>query len=404
MAIFLLQPYRGGTLRAAKNLAKSIQQQANAEGYPLQVVFSCIAGHYDLELDFLDLYELGIQVRETKWEMISREQVKTMAYFDNVEFKETSSQYMIPFDGASDFYDCEYWFFVTDRCNYLPNPLKKYGVLVHDYIQRYVPQIFNTDIWETQEKLFMPFVRNASLVFTTTPSTRNDMISYASVNSSKIQLLNFDFEPIKDIKSEQKESEKYFVWVTNTAQHKNHIRAIKALIRYYEVYNGSLKVIITGDLTDLFDHKIKTDSPYHYVNEVRSLIKKNSVLHKKIKYAGNVNDMEYASILKRACFLWHTNLYDNGTYSVCEAAYLGTPSLSSKYPPMEYINQTLSINLTFFDPYSIDDMAKKLIEMEENYKEITLPSPEYLEQFNWKKNANSTFQVIKQYLFRGDNN
>ena len=61
VAVMLPANYKGGSLRAAKNLTKSIAYQARKRGEDLQVIFSYVAGAgYDLDLDFSDLVDEGI--------------------------------------------------------------------------------------------------------------------------------------------------------------------------------------------------------------------------------------------------------------------------------------------------------------------------------------------------------
>jgi hypothetical protein len=113
---------------------------------------------------------------------------------------------------------------------------------------------------------------------------------------------------------------------------------------------------------------------------------------------GELSDLEYMQTVQEAKFIWHPNLYDNGTFSVIEAGYLGIPALSSKYPAMEFIENAYKLNMRFFDPYNISIMAKALKEMEISYKYVILPSKEDLLSHTWYKNAHQTYLLFKEFF------
>ena len=414
VAIFLPVYYLGGTLRAAKNLAKSIKLQAERQGSAVEVIFSCIKDVYDIPMHFDDLIEMDIKIRETYWKLYSSDELKLLNDIMEIDVKIDYPTYCMPKDGANDFLDCDFWIIISDRLLAPIYPIRPHCIMVYDYIQRYVPEIFgnNDGMWAYNDILIQS-VRSADYVLCTTPATYQDIISYAGIDRDKVKQLPMDFEPIqsKERFSAKYKKNNYFVWVTNGGYHKNQIRAINSLIKYYEKMDGNLKVVITGFNSDLFDFKNKSElinmlSDYEreYINKVRKIIKDNPILHKNISFVGNVSDLEYADILNNAKFLWHTNLSDNGTFSVIEAAYLGKPSLASNYPAMKFIDKRFGINLTFFNPYDVNEMARALKEMEKDYMNKKLPSVEKLEEFTWVKQSEEIYKVIEKLIKEGERN
>lgn len=415
IGIFLPVYYLGGTLRAAKNLAKSIKFQAIKNDDDIEVVFSCIKDFYDLESDFYDLNEMGIPIRETTWKVLKKDELQVLKDILQLDVELEYSEYSIPQDGANDFLDCDMWIIISDRLNAPVFPIRKHCIVVYDYIQRYVPEIFNENpyLWEYNNTL-MNNVRNANKVLVTTPSTYDDIITYTGINKDKVIQIPMDFQPLECYANnliKKYEKNNYFVWVTNAAYHKNHIKAITALINYYEKYNGELKVIITGYNSDLFNFRKKypiidkLDSfQKNYVEKVRKLIKDNPILHDNIIFKGNVSNNEYVSILAYSRFLWHTNIADNGTFSVIEAAYLNIPSLASSYKAMKFINERFNLNLMFFNPHDINDIAKKLKEMEIGYANVKLPKKEELDVFSWENQSDIMYMNILKVLKDGEEN
>jgi glycosyltransferase involved in cell wall biosynthesis len=251
----------------------------------------------------------------------------------------------------------------------------------------------------------MASLRNSSKVFVTTPSTRKDLVSYAGVEEYKTHLLEMDFQPLDftDAVNYADVPEKYIIWTTNTALHKNHINAIKGYEIYLQEYGGENSLVITGANSEVFDPEVdlEEDSPFSscaHILDIRKKLDKNKYLKEHIHIMGNVSDRIYASLLKNAQYLWHPALYDNGTFSVLEAAYLGVPSLSAKYPAMRYFDQKFKLNLKFFDPRNSLDIAKALKEMEKSAKSIALPKKTALLRSGWKNLSAKVYEQITALL------
>jgi hypothetical protein len=410
IAVMLPIGYRGGSLRAAKNIAKGLAYQAEKHNDEVQIVFSYSKnGNYNLYTDFDDLTRAGIALRETIWKIYPREALQTAVTLIDMDRKPFEhNEYCLPTDGANDFYDCDLWIIISDRLPAPLFPLKKYACVVYDYIQRYVPEIFGNgnDVWDAQALNLFTLVRNAEKVFVTTPSTRADIISYVGVQPGRISLLELSFEPIDPNVIDTPNlyvPEDYFIWTTNGSFHKNIVNALNALEYYIQELGGALNIVVTGYSSEYFDieNKFETNDPmlvFPQIAYVRNKISKNSNLREKIRVLGNISDEMYAYVLERAKFLWHPALYDNGTFSVIEAAFLKTPSLSARYPAMEYINSKFNLNLLWFNPHNSREMAKTLSEMEKIYHSIELPGRDVLLQSSWQSNSLLLYKAIKELL------
>ena len=413
IAVMLPVAYRGGSLRAAKSMAKAIALAARQKNEAVQVVFSYVKNDiYDLHTDFNDLWEYGISLRETVWQVFNRETlIPTLPLLARAPETLRHHSYCLPVDGANDFYDCDLWIIISDRLPAPLFPLRKHICVIYDYLQRYVPEIFGGiggagSVWELQEDSYFPLVRNAERVLVTTPSTRADMIAYAGVSGARISLIKMDFNPPEDVKSTRDDlnlPSKYFIWTTNTAAHKNHINALNALEKYFQDFSGEFDLVVTGVNSEYLDVEREFDKndPMLGVPQIkftREKISASQSLRERIHILGNVSEKVYASVLRKSLFLWHPNKYDNGTFSVIEAAYFQNPSLSARYPAMEYINQKFNLNLSFFDPHNTRDMAETLFAMEKNYIKVTLPEREILLQKSWQASAPALYDIISEFL------
>lgn len=409
IAVMLPHPYRGGTLRAAKSIAKAISFETAKRKDPLQVVFSYPhAGAYDLREDFQDLSEMKIQLRETAWQVFPREVLeKAVVALGRQPAAPLADECCLPVDGANDFNDCDLWVIVSDRIPAPLFPLKKYVCVIYDYLQRYVPEVFKDSqaVWDHQERNMFPLVRGAERVFTTAPATRQDLINYAGVPSSRITLLDVDFEPPRPPNQplSVRFPQRYLHWTTNLANHKNHIRALLALEVYYQELGGELDTVITGPATEYLDPA--RDFPEDdliardpHVKQAREVIKGSMSLRGRLQILGNLTDAAYANVLGNARFLFHPALYDAGTFSALEAAYLHRPTLSARYPAMEHLDRRFRLNVSFFDPLNCRAMAKAIRKMEVDHASIPLPKPETLEKSNWREQAPFLYGALLRTL------
>ncbi|CAN5240168.1 glycosytransferase [soil metagenome] len=401
IAVLLPNLYKGGTLRGAKNIAKMLQLGSRQQGEEVEVVVSCINGAYDIPIDFADLREMGIEIRETNWNIISHHEVRAICPRKHLKFEE----YFAPYDDFDNFHDCDFWLLISDRTAKPLAPIRPYGVVIYDYIQRRIPEIFadgeRTDrFWnDTFEAGYLGTVRAADFVLTTTPMTRNDAISYAGVSADRVVLTPMEFDHLLQNPSLSAITTDYFCWTTNNTQHKNHVCALNALIIYYEELDGKLEVAMTGENTHYFDFKTTNNTKFisSYIKQIQSQLQQSAVLNKNIHILGNVSVNKYIATLAGAKFLWHPALIDNGTYSVIEAAYYGIPALSHDYPAMRYIDERFNLNLTFADATNPFALAKKLKEMESHHLELSnkLPKQEVLHQFSYQNVAAEFWLLLR---------
>lgn len=408
VAVMLPFPYRGGTLKAAKNVARMISRGSQMCGEPAQVVFSAVEDGYTRK-DFGELVEMGIRVRETKWTTVRRDEIELFQKFSGHEVPLRHDTYNMPGDGASNFDDFDLWVVISDRSFFPIAPLKPYGVVVHDYIQRYMPEILGMGpeadgVWEHAFlEGFLGTVRQADFVLTTTPRTRRDAINYAGVSPEKVFLAPMDFEPRESTSSPVNFGTDFLAWATSTGFHENHMAALEALETYYDDLDGRLLTRIVGFQTHLFDPKrldihLKGDDRHErHILMIRERIRTSRTLRKSIRGMGHVSEGVYNSVLSQAKFTWHPNRIDNGTYSVIEAADLGTPSLSSNYPQMHFIDERFGLNLAFCNSDDVADMAEKLKEMELTYelRKAMLPSSSQLRRYSWENLSEEFWGVLK---------
>jgi glycosyltransferase involved in cell wall biosynthesis len=393
IAVIVPIKYRGGSLRGAKLLARAIATGSRMDGDDIEVVF----GHLDdpacyPKEAFEDL-PVSIKRRPYRWRIVPHDEAVRACAYAGLSGSLKDQTYQAPDDGISQFTDCDLWIVISDRLDSPLLPVRPYLLMVYDYLQRY-QTLFDDD----SNQKFVARAHAAEAVMVTTAFTAGDARQFAGIPAKKIKrvpmlapesLANENPARLKD------DTDRFFLWTTNLASHKNHENAFKALRLYYEKYEGSLKCHVTGvDTRELF----KRDASH--LRALRDIRQSSAALKHHLKIEGELPDQSYQAQLGCAAFLWHPGRIDNGTFSVVEAAHLGVPALSSDYPAMREIDQQFSLHLTWMDPDDPNNMARQLKRLETDWEALRhrLPSAEQLAGQSVDRLAGAYWSLIKDYL------
>lgn len=392
IAVIVPVGYRGGSLRGAKLLAQAIHLGSRLFDQAADVVFLHLEDQ-DVypEEEFADLFP-GIKRRAFNWRPLQGEEARrAMRYAGHEGWEPLADQYVVPDDGIKQAQDCDLWLVISDRLTTPLLPLRPTVHMIYDYLQRYVPVLSNG-----KDQPFLNTARSAERVLVTTLFSREDALQYAGVPPQKVvkvPMLAPDFSAYSLPNSSS--ASDYFVWTTNSAPHKNHENALKALKCYYEVLDGQMNCLVTGVNTA---NLLKNTLPY--LQGVASIVKNSKVLRRRVRWQGELPDDEYRRTLAGAAFLWHAGKIDNGTFSVVEAASLGVPGLSSDYPAMREIDDQFSLNLAWMDAADPKAMAERLKQMELTHltRRRLLPSRTQLAEQSVDKLAGEYWKAVRECL------
>ena len=394
IAIILPLGYTGGVLDYTIRIVKALKRGIEQNNSKIELVLGHLDDKvYGKEDYFKDLRNMGISIRKFKWEKFSSERLRTTLALKGYSYDFIEKEYILPNDGINYFGDCDFLLFMSDHVPGHTMILKPYGVILHDYIQRYIPEIMEN----FQEREFFNFARAAVCCYTTTENTRQDAINYAGVSSDKIRMLPLFFETI-NATEENDGAEAYFLWSTNISIHKNHKIALEAIERYY-TNGGTLKCFITGTNTNKL---MEGDSENEYVNEVRDIINHSPLLRNNIKILGYMKKEKYIGILKNAQFLFHPGYADNGNGTAFDAAMLGVPCLSSDYEAMRNMNRVCDLSILFFRYDDVEEISAALYfaEKNQNIMKRQLPCREILKKHTIQDSilCNKIYENLLSYL------
>lgn len=386
LAVVMTHPWQGGFFRVACSLCNQLSKML-FDGKDISVLLAVPAG-YTYERTHLNP---EISVVSLNFEQVASSDERFVP--ESVRQSLSDLELEIPLITPTSAND-EHERLIVDQIDgyILLNPLffdgafvssKPYAVYIADYIQRHVPEIFEPDEdyshpgWtaDRNQRFTLKFSQCA---FATTATTLTDVAAYGGVERERLikfpmfhagvpdsirqAVRSCDIE-IEDLISREKvilARGSYFLWVTNATAHKNQVRAFEALKNYY-AGGGSLNCVICGPVTNLL---VPSDSDHPSLQKIYRAYDAMGDYKSRVKISAYIDERTYANVLANAHFLWHNVIYDNGSFSVLEAAQLGTHIVTSRYPQMEYIIDTFGLECLYFDAMSVSDAARTLHQAE----------------------------------------
>jgi glycosyltransferase involved in cell wall biosynthesis len=391
IGVLLSAPYRGGTLRSAKLLASALAHGSRQYGKEADVVLAYPESSPEGPEKWTAGLDEGISARTFRWSVFDQgSAVRAARFGGDAEWAPGSARYLVPDDGAQQFGDCDLWILVGDRLTLPLLPSRPYVLMVFDYVQRYCPELLNDDNYAR-----LALARCAQRVLVTTRFTEQDALGYAGVPARNVVRLPMLAAPVGTREVSECPPPRYFLWTTNLASHKNHPVAAQAMQEYFGSLNGGLDCYISGVHTEAL---LSSELPH--LEAARKLMATSSACAERIRVVGELPDRLYEERLARATFLWHPAIVDNGTLSAVEAAFLGVPCLSSRYPAMEEMNEEFGLGLTWCDARDPGAMARQLKWMEEHACEARsgLPSPARLASHDPEHLGHAYWKAVRECL------
>lgn len=420
IAVILPATYLGGVADYARRFVTVLYEESQKRDKGWEVIFAYPNEEgYEEKGCFNGLRSTGITLRTFEVEKKDGawvESALTLAGFKSSFYNPSNSGVCVLRDGAADFQDVDYAVFMSDMVgNYPLFFLKPYAMVVHDYIQRYVPEAVSpsTDNIKRQNQ------RSAEFVIVTSEPTRQDAVSHGGIDEERVILSPplLDFVSPKYVCDTQNGD--YFIWSTNASPHKNHLIALSALEKYYSE-GGHLTCIVTGvnteclspdnelsekqtsgfSLRQILGLKDDKQGQISYLKTVRDYIEKSDLLKKYLKFKGNMPKDKYYRELANARFVFCPGYGDNGNFTVTDAASLNVTALCSDYPAMRYFVDFAGIPARYTEPFSARAMAEALFDMEKNAAIYAkkIPEREYLEKKSYKCQSEAIYNMVERVV------
>lgn len=265
----------------------------------------------------------------------------------------------------------------------------------HDLQDKYYPKYF------TKKELFLRHITNKFLtkyseyIICESEYVRKDIIKYYKIDERKIFILQspptnnylefkFDDSKFKLIRYKYQLPEFYIYYPAQSWHHKNHIRLLLAFKEVLKKYTN-LKLVLSGSKKN--NHAI-------ILSKIVELKLTESVIH-----IGYISSDDIPYIYYKSSALIMPSLFESISIPIYEAFALNVPvSCSNIYGIPEQVEN----GALLFDPFSINDMALKIIEILENTKLrilLTENGFKIIKSFNNTKFVNHFLSIIDNYFY-----
>lgn len=406
LAVILPAPYTGGVVRSLLNICRMLVMGARACGDELRLTLGLPKEqNWSLHHERI-VAGLGIQTRFFELQIIARASLDGAYLSFGIDTTADLPVKAVVFnDGIANFEDSDFWYLISDA---VPAPLpahRKYACMIYDYANRYVPEIFHEEQWKGFH-FRAKATQEAAFVVTTTAQTRRDAITFAGADPARAHVFPLEFDPVDstnfDINPKELEmftAESFVLWPTIISGHENHLLVLAGLEEF--LATNDLQVVVIGKGTSSFDPQ--NDHPliqHPYVESVRELIASSRQLRERIVFMDFVSDEVMLALMRKALCVLHTSRGDNGSYTVVDAAWQGTPSLSNHYPAMENVGEYFGIPLEFFDFYRPGSLADGLRRVQRNRSLLcsNLPPRSRLKEYSFEKLAVRYWQLFSAQM------
>jgi len=399
VAFVMPNSYLGGILDFTKRIAIGFAIGASNAQENVQVtVYHPEDNVYKEDKYFEELGKYGIKTRQFRWVKRNHEWLDTYYKIKGypVSKRRCNSEVWIIEDDLDNLSGQDYVFMTSDY-TLVPYVLPiRYSDVVHDVIQRFEPLVMDLEKDREQKRQFC--IRTGEKAIVTTEPTRNYVVNYEGIDQERTVLIPQMFDVVKSTKHATNNKHKYFIWATNKTPHKNHFKAFKALIDYYEK-GGVLDCYMTGADVKMMDPDYELEECYKsidYLMELRKKISASSVLRKHLIIKGNLLKTRYIRLLEEAVYTFHPGHSDNGNGAVVDAVQLGVPVASSDYPAMRYMNERMNLKIHFFDWNDAKSITEALFFMEEHAREIKkqLPDNQFFYKFTNEGQADYIYDKL----------
>lgn len=272
-------------------------------------------------------------------------------------------------------------------------------VTVHDLTPLVFPNEFRVGLkgrlkWQIQRAS----LRNANAIITDSISSKKDIIKFADIEDSKINVIYLaageQFKKItnpklqvQNLRKKYNLPEKFVLYVGDVTWNKNLPRLIEAVEKI------NIPLVMVGKA--LVDKNIDLSNPW---NKDLIYLRKKIEANKNIICLGFVSTEDLVLLYNAASVFAMPSLYEGFGLPILEAMSCGCPVVASKEGSIPEISGEAAQNV---NAYEIDSIASGISEVFNNTDLQTNLSEKGIKQskkFTWNKTAKKTMEVYKHVV------
>lgn len=274
----------------------------------------------------------------------------------------------------------------------IPIGLKKKGiksiVTIHDLIFMRYPEFYSFFDRKIYFYKFRKSVQNADIVIAISEQTKNDIIQFLGINSSKIKVVYQGCQPVfKDNFSEKEKRyvvkkyhlpKKFLLNVGTIEARKNLLAVIKAIKKL------NINLVIVGRETP-------------YVKEIKKYILDHK-LEDRVLFLKNVINQELAILYQLATIFVYPSFFEGFGIPIIEALYSKTPVITTKYGCFPEAGGSNSIYIDPNNIFEIESNIKLLLDNSTLRHEMVEKGYQFVQKFNDDQIAKQIIEIYNENI------
>ena len=248
---------------------------------------------------------------------------------------------------------------------------KKSVTMVHDFSHLHIPGKYDFMRHLYVTKVLPFFLKRASLIFTPSQSTKNDLVNLCGIDDSlvRVNLLGYSLPNLKIAKNP---CEDFSILYVSRVEHpgKNHLGLIKAYEKLCEIKKTNIPLVLVG-------------GDWSGSEEVHSY-HQSSKYRDQVHFMGHLSEEKLEYEYGRASLFIYPSFYEGFGLPLLEAMSRGIPVISSDRGSLLEVGGAAAL---FADPEKPQEMAEKMKEMLDSsdlrQKYIQM-GYENLKRFSWQ--------------------
>ncbi|MFQ3650429.1 MAG: glycosyltransferase, partial [Gemmataceae bacterium] len=268
---------------------------------------------------------------------------------------------------APTMHQADAWFALVDRFPAVLQAARPLGILIHDVIQKYVPEAFPVRFHTHDWPIIRQTIARAARVITTSEITRQDVIAEYGLPADRVTLVPVACEPARRFQGllpQRVEVPEGCIFnPCNATPHKGAAVMLRGYARLRaRLGDRTPPLVLCGAETDRLDPASPVP-PTPYWLQIRRLVQRLGLrVGQELFFLGYVTDAELTDLFTRCSVVVNAARYDNGTYSLIEGHYFGKPTICSCYPAAQWLYERFEVPVRFFPINDEVALAEQLAE------------------------------------------
>jgi glycosyltransferase involved in cell wall biosynthesis len=368
--LFLQARFAGGVWESTKDLLRALVE-INGERQKLTLTL----GVHHNQTDTSCLEQLGSEFRFERFQLeeIAQEEAGWILRQGRTQAPSRLDQKYCFMKGCeSAALRADAWLALSDRFARPLLPARTYGILVHDLIQRYLPQAFPPEFSKWMREGMTPSARNAQTVLVTSSATAADAVAEYQLDPSRVRLVPVACEPHRRFAHLEAEPvdlprQPFILCVANSTEHKGADVLLRAYAQKKKTRANFPLLVFAGYRTEALSVHYRGEMDFRWWAKVQKLVQDLALVESQdMVFLGQVNDCQLLDLYQRCAVVVNAAKHDNGSFSLIEGAYFGRPVISSQYPAAEFLVQRFGISVQYFP---IDDHQALALALERSLDE-----------------------------------